>query len=170
MDKLCLSSPHSRSWASVDDRAHFHVPIWGGGGLRSWQESRKTIATVVSIRVKVVDKRNPYGQLSSAEITIEGSVTNLRSLDQACILENPQHERVERKIERYDDTDQLVALHIFEVNRFKNNGAVCPYVYGLVLSPSGMNTFRRVGFYECRGPIGSRYSASHFKRATVTIV
>lgn len=120
--------------------------------------------------MKVVDQRNPYGQLSSAEITIEGPISYLKPLSQECLRVVPTHTQGERRIERCNETNRLVALHIFEQNLLDRNGAVRPRVGGLVLSPSGTGTYRRIGFYECQGPLGSRYPASNFERVTVTIV
>jgi hypothetical protein len=77
---FCLSSPCLRSWASVDGQVTFAIVDPSSGKLHPWQESRKTVASVVAVSVEVVDQRNPYGQLSSAEITIEGPVSNLKPL------------------------------------------------------------------------------------------
>ncbi|KAF2642896.1 HET-domain-containing protein [Massarina eburnea CBS 473.64] len=63
----------SWSWASVDGKTDYSAAMWGSGELshwwshcgrfHQWQESQKIIASIIDVSVKVVDPRNPYGQV-----------------------------------------------------------------------------------------------------------
>jgi hypothetical protein len=117
----------------------------------------------VRVRKALVDVRNPYGQVASADMIIEGPLSELRPFE-----EGPEGFCV--KPESHDASNRLFALHIFEENGKKKNGGVQPNLYGLVLSSSDLITYHRIGSYHCKGPVESQYPAARVERTTITIV
>lgn len=117
----------------------------------------------MSVKTTLVDARNPYGQITSAELIIEGPLSELRPFE-----DGPEGFCAGSEIR--DASNRLFAFHIFEENRKKKGGGVQPNMYGLVLSSRDLITYHRLGTYHCKGPIGSRYPAARFERTTVTIV
>ena len=153
----------SRSWASVDGRVNFYFSNWGYGELSWWQESQKILSSVVKVNKVLVDVRNPYGQLTSAAIIIEGPISALRPFE-----EGSRGLRVEPQM--HDASSRLFAFHILEENRRKKNVGIQPNIHGLVLASSDLKTYKRIGCYHWKGPVGSRYPAARFERTTITII
>jgi hypothetical protein len=127
------------------------------------RRTRKVLADIVSTSVEFVDPRNPYGQITAANIVVEGPIAELRAWTASI------DDSGDRVPESYDNTAKLYAFHILEEQREEEH-----FIFGLVLSSSDLETYRRVGVYICQavsqGPGESRYPAENFNRAAITIV
>lgn len=142
---------------------NFYFANWGYGELSWWQESQKILASIVKVDKVLSDVRNPYGQLASAAIIIKGPISALRPFEEGsrgfCV--EPQ---------MHDASSRLFAFHILEENRKKKNGDIQPNIRGLVLASSDLKTYKRIGCYQWKGPVGSRYPAARFEQTTITII
>ncbi|PVH67330.1 hypothetical protein DL98DRAFT_602803 [Cadophora sp. DSE1049] len=117
----------SWSWASVDGRTS-----WPTGC-----ENPQIFAEVIDVSVKLVNSRNPYGQLLSAEIEVRGRISSIQPLREQEIVHVP----IDKSPERLIGSDELFALYFFR-GKEEDLGEVA---YGLVLTKGSAERYRRVG-------------------------
>ncbi|KAF2647059.1 HET-domain-containing protein [Lophiostoma macrostomum CBS 122681] len=140
----------SWSWASMNGAVFFYPAAGIGAAMMV-----NFVAAIYSFRVELVDPQNPYGELSMAELTIEGPIAHIESCPRDA-------DGVDVQVDPCVENDQLLILHIGVWNN--------KLVRAMVLAPNGNNTYRRVGLYEGSLPPEVSYPALKFERATVTIV
>jgi hypothetical protein len=152
------------SWASVDGRTAFSAPMWAHEGYL-FQASCYTLATLDEASVELKDSENPYGQVTSGELVLTGSLIPL--------IYNVYQGRVDLPQEK---EQELLALCIMEEMRYSDDDKDCTgptfsVLHGIVLSQIGSNLYHRRGFFRSDGPSNStRFPIETYDKERIRIV
>jgi len=93
----------SWSWASVEGKISFH----------SYLPSEQELLTAVSsVNVTLVDKSNPYGQVSSAELLLHGPMAKCMQWEEEMLWEEDRCEGLDKKLPVLCGLDSSLASHM----------------------------------------------------------
>ncbi|KAL2064058.1 hypothetical protein VTL71DRAFT_4552 [Oculimacula yallundae] len=119
----------SWSWASVEGRTMM---------LLEESKDPHVFAEVKSVSVELVEPSNPYGQVRSAEIIVDGPMLPIRPVREQDI----ENQSCSQLPESFNDNDGLFALYIFTEEISQKDGSMA---FGLVLTRVSADLYRRVG-------------------------
>jgi hypothetical protein len=146
------------SWASVDEKTTFCAVDWACNGDRfcsSWY----TLATVNEVSIGLQDPGNPYGQVTSAELVITGILIPLIDIRLGQDEEQGLFALLIKEEMRCDDDDK------------DGTGPTYSWLYGIVLSNIGGNTYQRKGhFTSTSGFTNSRFQVESYEEKTIRII
>jgi hypothetical protein len=144
------------SWASVDGRVKYNMLV-NANKKRPW-ERWQTLASVEGVSIELREPRNPYGQVLSAEVVINGVLLRGFRLNKNLVRLG--------LIKPYVGLEELVGLCLLEIKQ-DIHFTLC----GIVLLHIGSNTYQRKGHFWIYGPQdGSRLPIEDLEKATVKII
>ncbi len=148
-----LTAP-SRSWASVDDQVS---GMWTSGRIYDSRQKTRShgtgpfmLAEVKNVPIELVNPENPYGQVLSAEIIVNGPLLPLPLLREQDLT---RPDLWNKAPERYHEGKDLFVLYIYENFELEKEGDISA-LYGVVLNMVDPGTYRRVGSILSKGSEG----------------
>ncbi|KAI9686338.1 MAG: hypothetical protein M1822_003683 [Bathelium mastoideum] len=158
----------SWSWASVDGRTTWWVDYdahrWGQQRQPS-QRGPQILAELKSIFVELVEPSNPYGQLRSAEIIVNGPISSIQP---------PREQDMGKKAftkwpESFDERNSFFFLY-FLTMKYNQMRDFRPHAFGVILTAVSGGMYRRVGLITRIGPDDAEFEFDKMDRANVRIV
>ncbi|KAI9658325.1 MAG: hypothetical protein M1821_002458 [Bathelium mastoideum] len=158
----------SWSWASVEGTTTWWIESdadrWGQQ-LRPSQRGPQILAEVKSIFVELVEPSNPYGQLRSAEIIVDGPISSIQPLRE----QDMENHSPGKLPERFCESDSFFVLY-FLTMKYNRMRDFRPHAFGVILTAVSGGMYRRVGLINRIGPDGAEFEFDKMDRANVRIV
>jgi hypothetical protein len=130
------------SWASVNDEVKFMI--------HSWASDRQPLANIVSVSISLSDPRNLFGQVTSAKITVSGTLVPMcRDPLKTWTLRGPHKYR-------NSELSDGNCFGLFIMKTLGRDSATSKpawsYLWGMLLSHVHSTTYRRSGVFSMDGP------------------